>query len=72
MPRGRIRIKTLVKFLRLCSLAKERSRLLTIDEIIQELHFAEVMHITTIGLLNNCCHQNHLIPKGKGVWLRNV
>jgi hypothetical protein len=38
MPRGRIRIKTLVKFLRLCSLAKERNRLLTIDEIIQELH----------------------------------
>jgi len=38
MPRGKIRIKTLVKFLKLSTLAKERNRLLTIDEIIQEIH----------------------------------
>lgn len=38
MPRGRIRIKSLVKFLRLSALARERNRMLTIDEITQEIH----------------------------------
>jgi hypothetical protein len=37
MPRGKIRIKTLVKLLCLYSLAIDRNRLLTIDEIIQEI-----------------------------------
>jgi hypothetical protein len=35
---GKIRIKTIVKFLRLCFLAIERNRLLTIDEVIQEIY----------------------------------
>jgi len=34
MPRGKIRIKTLVKFLRLYVLAQERNRMLTVDEVI--------------------------------------
>lgn len=38
MPRGKIRIKTLVKFLRLHVLAQERNRMLTVDEVIQEIH----------------------------------
>jgi len=38
MPIGMIRIKTLVKFLGLCELAKQRNRLLTLSEIIQEIH----------------------------------
>ena len=38
MPRGKVRIKTLVKFISLCALANERNRMLTIDEIIQEIH----------------------------------
>ena len=38
MPRGKIRINTLVKFLRLCTLTKNRNRLLTVDEVIQEIH----------------------------------
>lgn len=38
MRNGQIRIKTLNKFLKLHSLAIERNRMLTIDEIIQEIH----------------------------------
>jgi hypothetical protein len=37
MPRGKIRIKTLVQFLRLCGLVFQRNRFLTIDEIIQDV-----------------------------------
>lgn len=35
---GKIRIKTLVKLLRLYCLAIDRNRLLTVDEILQEIH----------------------------------
>jgi len=38
MTTGKIRINTLAKFLRLCSLTKQRRRILTVDEIIQEFH----------------------------------
>jgi hypothetical protein len=38
MPRGKIRIKTLVKFLGLCDLTIERNRILGVDEVIQEIH----------------------------------
>jgi hypothetical protein len=38
MPRGIVRIKTLNKFLRLCALSVDRNRILTIDEIVQEIH----------------------------------
>lgn len=38
MPRGEIRIKTLVKFLRLCDWAIQRNRILTVDEVIQGIH----------------------------------
>jgi hypothetical protein len=41
MTNGRIRIKTLVKFLKLCDLTKERNRLLEICEVIQEIHCCE-------------------------------
>jgi hypothetical protein len=38
MPRGKIRIKTLIKFLTLCGSTMERRRLLTLDEIVEEIH----------------------------------
>ena len=38
MTDGRIRIKTVAKFLGLCALSLERNRLLTVNEIIQETH----------------------------------
>ena len=37
MTKGKIRIKTLVKFLKLYVLAQEKNRMLTVDEIIQEI-----------------------------------
>ena len=37
MPRGKIRIKTIVKFLDLCDLSIENNRILTVDEVIQAI-----------------------------------
>jgi hypothetical protein len=38
MPRGKIRIKALIKFLNLCISTMERNRPLTLDEIILDIH----------------------------------
>jgi hypothetical protein len=38
MPRGKIRIKTLIKFLNLDILTRERNRPLTVDEIMEHIH----------------------------------
>jgi hypothetical protein len=38
MSPGIIRIKTLNKFLSLCALCMDGNRILTIDEIMQEIH----------------------------------
>jgi len=35
---SKVRIKTLEKFLTLCDIAKERNRMLHVDEIIQEIN----------------------------------
>ena len=35
---GKIRIKTLVKFLSLVNLSRDRNRLLTVEEIMEEIH----------------------------------
>jgi hypothetical protein len=35
---GKIRIKTLVKFLSLVNLTRDRNRLLTVEEIVEEIH----------------------------------
>jgi hypothetical protein len=38
MTKGKIWTKTLVKFLKLCDLTIERNRILTADEVRQEIH----------------------------------
>ena len=38
MREGKIRVKTLQKFLMLCDIAEERNRMLYVDEVIQEIH----------------------------------
>ena len=38
MKNGKIRIKTLVKFLSLVNLSRDRNRLLTVEEIVEEIH----------------------------------
>lgn len=43
MRNGKIRIKTLVKFLRLCTIARDRNRPLVVQEVMLEL---------------NCCKSN--------------
>jgi len=38
MREGKIRVKSLLKFLALFNLARDRNRLLTVEEIIEEIH----------------------------------
>jgi hypothetical protein len=38
LKNGKIRIKTLVKFLSLVNLSRDRNRLLTVEEIVEEIH----------------------------------
>lgn len=38
MREGKIRVKSLLKFLALFNLARDRNRLLTVEEIVEEIH----------------------------------